>query len=198
MGLVIDFHLHIGYYHEVHPWVIEWMKNEIEDPEAFFKELLTPEVFVGYLRENGVDYGVALAEYSPITTGTLNNEAVAEFCKGIDCLIPFCNINPFSMVDHKLSSQLPGGFTAVSFRINHNQNHCHPMVIRILFQSIQVTNRWHIKECIYELDPIKSKVFFCNSGEIKIIPFPIPYFLHECPLRQRNIIMCHPGRCQGF
>ena len=114
MGLVIDFHLHIGYYHEVHPWVIEWMKTEIPDPEAFFKELLTPEVFVSYLRENGVDYGVALAEYSPITTGTLNNEAVSEFCKGIDCLIPFCNINPFLVGD--LAGELERCVTELGFR----------------------------------------------------------------------------------
>jgi predicted TIM-barrel fold metal-dependent hydrolase len=114
MGLIIDFHLHIGYYHEVHPWVIEWMKNEIEDPEAFFKELLTPEVFVSYLHENGVDYGVALAEYSPITTGTLNNEAVSEFCKGIDCLIPFCNINPFLVGD--LAGELERCVSEMGFR----------------------------------------------------------------------------------
>jgi predicted TIM-barrel fold metal-dependent hydrolase len=114
MGLVIDFHLHIGYYHEVHPWVIEWMKNEIQDPEAFFTELLTPEIFVQYLRENGVDYGVALAEYSPITTGTLSNEAVAEFCQGIDCLIPFCNINPFLVGD--IAGELERCVSELGFR----------------------------------------------------------------------------------
>ena len=95
MGLVIDFHIHIGLYHELHPWVMEWMKNEIEDPETFVKEVLTPAGFAHYLRENGVDYGVALAELSPITTGMLSNEAVAEFCQGVDCLIPFCRGNPF-------------------------------------------------------------------------------------------------------
>jgi predicted TIM-barrel fold metal-dependent hydrolase len=99
MGLVIDFHIHIGLYHELHPWVMEWMKNEIEDPEAFIDEVLTPEGFTQYLRENGVDYGVALAELSPITTGMLSNEAVAEFCQEVDCLIPFCNINPFLVAD---------------------------------------------------------------------------------------------------
>jgi len=38
---------------------------------------------------------VALAELSPITTGVLSNEAVAELCQEVDCLIPFCSINPF-------------------------------------------------------------------------------------------------------
>jgi hypothetical protein len=99
MPLVIDFHIHIGFYHDVHPWVIEWMKTQGGDPGALEENVLTPEKFSRYLRENGVDYGVALAELSPITTGTLSNEAVAEFCQEVDCLIPFCNINPFLVAD---------------------------------------------------------------------------------------------------
>ena len=53
----------------------------------------------GYLAANGVDYAVALAELSPITTGMLGNEAVAELCQEVDCLIPFCSINPFLVAD---------------------------------------------------------------------------------------------------
>lgn len=99
MSLIIDFHIHVGLYHELHPWVMEWMKGEIEDPERFIKERLTPEGLVDYLGQIGVDYAVALAELSPITTGTLSNEAVAGFCEGKECLIPFCNINPFLVAD---------------------------------------------------------------------------------------------------
>ncbi|MGB2896162.1 MAG: amidohydrolase family protein [Anaerolineales bacterium] len=114
MSLVIDFHIHIGFYHDVHPWVIEWMKTQGTDPGALEEDVLTPEKFSRYLRENGVDYGVALAELSPITTGTLSNEAVAEFCQGIDCLIPFCNINPFLVAD--LSGELERYVTEMGFR----------------------------------------------------------------------------------
>lgn len=114
MGLIIDFHIHIGYYHDCHPWVIEWIKKEIEDPESFFKDILDPDRFVHYLHENGVDYGVALAELSPITTGTLSNEVVAEFCQGIDCLIPFCNINPFLVAD--LAGELERYVTEMGFK----------------------------------------------------------------------------------
>jgi predicted TIM-barrel fold metal-dependent hydrolase len=99
MGPIIDFHFHAGLYHELHPWVLEWMRTEIQDPEAFVGRILTPEGIVRYLRENGVDYAVALAELSPITTGVLSNEAVAELCHQVDCLIPFCNINPFLVAD---------------------------------------------------------------------------------------------------
>jgi len=114
MRLVIDFHVHAGFYHELHPWVTEWIKTQIEDPEAFVRDVLTPEGIVRYLRENGVDYAVALAELSPITTGVLSNEEVAELCQGIECLIPFCNINPFLVAD--LAGELERYVTEMGFR----------------------------------------------------------------------------------
>lgn len=114
MGLIIDFHIHVGLYHDLHPWVIEWMENEIEDLETFVNEVLTPKGLARYLQENGVDYAVALAELSPITTGVLSNESVAEFCQGTDCLIPFCNINPFLVSD--LAGELERYVTERGFR----------------------------------------------------------------------------------
>ncbi len=117
MGLVIDFHFHIGRYHEYQPWVIEWVKSQgkdIQDLEAFLDGTLTPEGIVDYLRANGVDYAVALAELSPITTGMLGNEAVAEICQEVDCLIPFCSINPFLVAD--LAGELERHVTEMGFR----------------------------------------------------------------------------------
>lgn len=114
MGSVIDFHIHAGLYHDLHPWVIEWMKTQIDDPEAFVSKVLTPEGIVKFLRENGVDYAVALAELSPITTGVLDNERVAELCQGVDCLIPFCNINPFMVAD--LAGELERYVSTMGFR----------------------------------------------------------------------------------
>jgi predicted TIM-barrel fold metal-dependent hydrolase len=114
MTPIIDFHLHAGLYHELHPWVIEWMKTELEDPQSFVSDVLTRERIVSYLADNGVDYAVALAELSPITTGVLSNEGVAELCRGIDRLIPFCNINPFLVAD--LAGQLERYVTEMGFR----------------------------------------------------------------------------------
>jgi predicted TIM-barrel fold metal-dependent hydrolase len=114
MGLVVDFHVHVGLYRDLRPWVMEWMKNQIPDAEKLAQEVLTPQGLIRYLRENGVDYAVALAELSPITTGILTNEAVAEFCQGMDCLIPFCNINPFLVGD--LAGELERCVTAMGFR----------------------------------------------------------------------------------
>jgi len=112
--LVIDFHFHAGLYHELHPWVLKWIGKEIKDPIAFVDSVLTPEGIVKYLQENGVDYAVALAEISPITTGVLSNEGVAELCDKAKCLIPFCNINPFMVAD--LASELERYVKEFGFR----------------------------------------------------------------------------------
>jgi predicted TIM-barrel fold metal-dependent hydrolase len=114
MGIVIDFHMHAGLYHDLHPWVTEWISSEIDDPEAFVKEILTPEGIVRFLKANGVDYAVALAELSPITTGTMSNEGVIELCQQTDRLIPFCNINPFLSAD--LAGDLERYVTEMGFR----------------------------------------------------------------------------------
>jgi predicted TIM-barrel fold metal-dependent hydrolase len=117
MPPIIDFHIHAGRYYEPRPWVVEWVKTElkgIEDPETFLEEMFTPEGITNYLRANGVDYAVALAELSPITTGTMSNEAVYELCQEVDWLIPFCNINPFLVAD--LAAELERYVTEMGFR----------------------------------------------------------------------------------
>jgi predicted TIM-barrel fold metal-dependent hydrolase len=112
--MVIDFHFHAGFYHGFHPWVIDWMKHEIDDPEAFIGSVLQRDRIVPYLQENGVDYAVVLAEVSPITTGVLSNEEVAALCQGIDRLIPFCSINPALVGD--LAGELVRLVTTMGFR----------------------------------------------------------------------------------
>ncbi len=112
--MVIDFHFHAGLYHEYHPWVIEWIRTQMEEPEAFIQEVMTPAGIIRYLDDSGVDYAVALAELSPITTGVLSNEEVAEFCQGNDRMIPFCSINPFLVAD--LAAELERYVTEMGFR----------------------------------------------------------------------------------
>jgi predicted TIM-barrel fold metal-dependent hydrolase len=114
MTPIIDFHMHAGYYQDVHPWVAEWMGEQVEDLEAFFNEVLTPEGIERFLDESGVDFAVALAELSPITTGTMPNEGVLDLCREVDRLIPFCNINPFLVAD--LAGELERYVSQLGFR----------------------------------------------------------------------------------
>jgi hypothetical protein len=96
---VVDFHVHIGGPESLKPWVITYFENygkgsgaeEVIDKNG----RMDPSALVDLLGRNGVDYAVILAELSPITTGMVSNERVAEFCKGRKELIPFANVNPY-------------------------------------------------------------------------------------------------------
>jgi predicted TIM-barrel fold metal-dependent hydrolase len=96
---VVDFHMHIGNSDEWQPWVVNYFQNYAQGSGA--REVLDkngqidPSALVDLLRRNGVDYAVILAELSPITTGMVSNERVAEFCAGRRGLIPFANLNPY-------------------------------------------------------------------------------------------------------
>jgi predicted TIM-barrel fold metal-dependent hydrolase len=95
----IDFHVHIGDPGQMKPWVITYFQNYGKGSgaeEVIGKDgRMDPSALVEMMRKNGVDYAVILAELSPITTGIISNEHVAEFCKGRKELIPFANLNPY-------------------------------------------------------------------------------------------------------
>ncbi len=100
--MIIDFHIHIGRSEMWQPWVFEWAVNNLNDadrawgPQKMLDTIAAShETLEKHLDECGVDYAVVLAEQSPITTGITSNEYVAEFCRGSQRLIPFCNINPY-------------------------------------------------------------------------------------------------------
>lgn len=94
---VIDFHIHPIYYEQYCVSAAEWIKTQqpAEDWPALVKKYADPALFAAFLAENGVDYGVILAELSPVTTGICTNEYVREFCRGREKLIPFASINPY-------------------------------------------------------------------------------------------------------
>jgi len=93
---VIDFHLHIMDPANLRPWASHYLQSSSgEEMDYLGQVMASPELLVQMLHDNGVDYGVVLTEISPITTGVISNEAVAEFCDGQEALIPFANINPF-------------------------------------------------------------------------------------------------------
>jgi predicted TIM-barrel fold metal-dependent hydrolase len=92
--MIIDFHIHIGKKEHWHPWVNDHFKKT--NPELYenFDDVMNPEGLETYLRDQGVDYAVILAENSPITTGIVSNKFVGDFCKGRDVFIPFASIDP--------------------------------------------------------------------------------------------------------
>ena len=93
---VIDFHLHIMDAAQLQPWTTDYLvESSGKGMEHLTRLMTSPDLLLDMLHENGVDRAVVLTEISPITTGVISNEAVAEFCEGQDALTPFANINPF-------------------------------------------------------------------------------------------------------
>jgi predicted TIM-barrel fold metal-dependent hydrolase len=98
---VVDFHFHVTTADQYSDWFIGWLRDYAgEETLAHLRQVLSsPEAMLDYLDEQGVDYAVALAETNPLTTGTITNERVVEFCRGSDRLIPFASINPYVTAD---------------------------------------------------------------------------------------------------
>jgi len=97
---VIDLHIHVGNKNMIKPFVWKWVEEFMEagnglDRVANSEGELDPAALEAFLEECGIDYGVCLAELSPITTGMTSNEHVAEFCLGRHRLVPFANVNPY-------------------------------------------------------------------------------------------------------
>jgi len=94
---VVDFHIHPIYYEHYNDSPLNWIKGvqtDVNWPD-FYERFCDPERFVSFMRDNGVDYGVVLAELTPVATGICSNEYVLRFCSGQERLIPFASINPY-------------------------------------------------------------------------------------------------------
>ena len=89
--MIIDFHFHVARIEQLLPWARGWSSKYGIDSDA----ILNQETIGQFLASEGVDYAVALAELSPVTTGWVSNEFVADFSGAYPALIPFANINPY-------------------------------------------------------------------------------------------------------
>jgi len=98
---VIDFHVHVTMADEYTEWFLDWLLNYAgEEALAHLRWVLSsPQAMLEYLDGQGIDYAVALAETTPLITGTSPNDRVAEFCRASERLIPFANLNPFATAD---------------------------------------------------------------------------------------------------
>ena len=109
--MIIDFHVHLSRLEHEQPWVLDWMKANFKgDLNEYMERVLTPAGIRQYLQANDIDWAVGLAEVSPITTGTADNEYVGRFCADANGIadpasgprgrvLPFASINPFIVND---------------------------------------------------------------------------------------------------
>ena len=115
---VVDFHIHPIFYDKFYvESALNWIKemHADKDWDQFYQTYSDPDFFVNYLKENGVDYGVVMADICPAVTGVCTNEYVLDFCNGRDALVPFASINPYLTVQtgRELQRLIGEGFRGV-------------------------------------------------------------------------------------
>lgn len=125
---IIDFHIHIAPHRQDTPDYEKLLADALGSAEAvreFQRHYADPANMVAKLRDYGVDYGVALAEYSPLVTGYCTNDMVEDYCRGHGELLPFCSFNPFEEPDMPAAlRRLHGrGFRGVKLYPSYNHYH---------------------------------------------------------------------------
>ena len=100
---IVDFHIHITRADQYNSWFLRWLEelgNIKEDPEEYLNKILnSPKSLLSYLDSQSIHYAVCLAEDNPMLTGTISNQEVADFCSYSERLIPFANLNPYTVKD---------------------------------------------------------------------------------------------------
>ncbi|HLC03534.1 MAG TPA: amidohydrolase family protein [Anaerolineales bacterium] len=124
--MIIDFHIHVSRPEHEHPWTMEFLQSQYSgDIYELIEEVLTPSGLRRYLQENDIEYGVALAELNPLTTGTCTNEYTIDLVRRANALpdpptgpkgrlIPFASVNPH--LDNDLAKRLEELVTVEGFR----------------------------------------------------------------------------------
>jgi predicted TIM-barrel fold metal-dependent hydrolase len=126
--MIIDFHVHIPSYTQATPSYEKLLADVFGSEEAvreFERHYADPANMAARLREDGVDYAVALAGYTPLAAGYCTNEMVEDYCRGRKELVPFCSFNPFEEQDMPAAlRRLHGrGFRGVKLLPSYNHYH---------------------------------------------------------------------------
>ena len=95
--MIVDFHIHAYDFPVQAPdYFTKFIGQTLGEPlDEFAKRHTTAESYVAYLDENGIDYGIIVAEQAPITSAMSSNETVERLCAGSRRLIPFASVNPY-------------------------------------------------------------------------------------------------------
>lgn len=129
--LAIDFHVHIGLKEHWHDWVHTYQKSSRSEFYKRYEELIVPDKFAEYLKDNGIAKAVILPDLCPITTGNVPNEYVMEFCKGKDVFVPFCTVNPSLTTHPALEAKRFIQAGARGIKLYPSYNHFYPDERRI-------------------------------------------------------------------
>lgn len=187
---VIDFHIHLINYEFHGKGVLDWIKmfHKDENWPDYFAANCDPRYFAGYLKENGVDYGVVLAELCPAVTGMCSNERVLKFCENEDNLIPFASINPYLVSDmrRELQQLTDAGFRGLKMYPTYQHFYPNEPALYPLYaqaEKLQVPVMFHTGSSIFQGARLKYGDPLCLDDVA--VDFP-----------EMKIILVHSGR--GF
>ncbi len=188
---VIDFHIHPLVYDQFYvDTALNWIKemHSNKDWDQFYNDFSDPEHLCKFLQSNGIDYGVVMAEISPLVTGVCSNEYVLQYCQDQKMLIPFASINPNLTVNtgSELNLLIEKGFKGV--KLYPTYQHCYPNDRRLYplyskAQDLQVPVMVHTGTSIFKGAKLK---------------YGDPLYLDEVAVDfpDLSIILVHGGR--GF
>jgi predicted TIM-barrel fold metal-dependent hydrolase len=189
-SLVIDFHIHLIKYLQPTKSLDKLnlsffgTMEKLQAAELYYAR---PENMVRMLKEQGVDYGIIIAEYAPLTTGIATNEMVAEFCAGHKELIPFCSFNPQTETNTApLLRELCGQQGFKGLKLYPTYNHFYPNEPKIYplyaaAQEMGIPVLFHTGSSVFQ----NSRMKYGN---------PILYDDVAADFPDLKIIMAHGGR----
>jgi predicted TIM-barrel fold metal-dependent hydrolase len=186
--MVIDFHVHPVNFR----WVSDGYRNLLlqsyseAELDRLFRELATAEALSAFLRAQGVDRAVVLAEEAPVTTGVLDNETLLELCRGQDFLIPFGTVNPHLVRDLKVRVRELERQGIRGLKLYPTYNHFYPNETRLypLYEAaaeLGLPVMFHTGSSVFPGSRLKygDPIFFDDVA----VDFP-----------ELKVVLCHAGR----
>ncbi len=188
---VIDFHIHPICYDKFYvESTLDWFKEMHAEKnwDDFYKQHSNPDRFLEFIKSNGVDYAVVMAELSPMVTGVCTNEYVLDFCRNKEELIPFASVNPSlsAQMGKELKRLVGKGFRGVKLYPTYQHFYPHEQRLYPLYhqaEELQVPVMVHTGSSVFKGAKLK---------------YGDPLYLDEVAVDfpSLNILMVHSGR--GF
>ena len=188
--MIVDFHIHPQRRDMLSPESRAYQDKFYVGREDFYDRMLaSPETFLEFLKGEGVDYAVLLADICPLIDSLTPNEYVAEFSRGRDNLIPFCNINP--CITRDLAGELERLVVDMGFKgikLYPSYQHFYP-------------NQARLYPLYYKAQELKIPVMFHTGSSVfpgARIKYGDPIYLDDVAVDfpELVIIQSHGGR--GF
>jgi len=187
---IIDFHTHLLRKDMVNPTTLDFLEEVnprfLAEIDAFAED---PSKFTDYLESQGISLAVVLPEYAPATSSFVPTEAVLDYCRGRDMLIPFASLNPNTHPDPGAALEVlvkeqgvKGLKLLPSYQFFYpNEARLYPLYAKA--QELDIPVIFHVGSSIFRGTRIK----YCDPVRLDDVAVDFP---------RLKIVMAHSGR--GF